>query len=407
MLSGRKAHCTLPNDHFRSKLTTTFPTRDPSKGFPLRIGEESQPGLHLAIDAEFVKIQNEEYTISVSGERHLLRPARLSPGRVSCLRIASTPQSLSSTETTDAAATQEANYDTIPFVDDYILVPEPIVNYSTKYSGLVPGDLSPTHSPYALQTLKYVYKKLWLLLNLGATFVGHGLDSDFRVLNIFVPPTQIIDTVKLFHRPEAKRYISLRFLAWFYLKDEAFQRGNHDSIVDAETALRLWRVYRGWEEDEKETTAIQTQTQIQVQTQTQSGDREIADTEVLTNTVHSNSNSNSISHSRVTQKLKLLYRQGPQTDWLPPEEYKDKMRALRAAAAAAAGTSASLAAVLGSGSGTGTGGGSASGFASGRITPEPGFGSGVGLAAAAMVTGGSVGGSGSGAGLSPGRIRKT
>lgn len=54
--------------------------------------------------------------------------------------------------------------------------------------------------------------KLRLLVDGGATFVGHGLDKDFRTLNLFVPDSQIKDTAKLFKLAGA-RYLSLRFLA--------------------------------------------------------------------------------------------------------------------------------------------------------------------------------------------------
>lgn len=72
--------------------------------------------------------------------------------------------------------------------------------------------------------------------------MGHGLASDFRVLNLYVPKEQVIDTVELFKLPDG-RNLSLRYLAWFFLEgeDKHVQTGNHDSIVDARTALHLWR----------------------------------------------------------------------------------------------------------------------------------------------------------------------
>ncbi|KAH0157419.1 hypothetical protein KCU67_g7913, partial [Aureobasidium melanogenum] len=98
-----------------------------------------------------------------------------------------------------------------------------------------------------LVNLKVAYKKLWLLLNLGVVFVGHGLPKDFRIINIHVPRAQVVDTVDLFsHRLRSQRRLSLRFLAWYLLKEEIQQDTDkgHDSVEDALTALKLWRKYQ-------------------------------------------------------------------------------------------------------------------------------------------------------------------
>lgn len=68
--------------------------------------------------------------------------------------------------------------------------------------------------------------------------MGHGLDLDFRMLNIFVPPSQIIDTVTIF-RQSRSRMISLRFLA-NYLLGYDMQQDTHDSIEDAKAAHELY-----------------------------------------------------------------------------------------------------------------------------------------------------------------------
>ena len=88
--------------------------------------------------------------------------------------------------------------------------------------------------------LKVAYKKLWLLLNLGCVFVGHGLPKDFRTINIHVPKAQVVDTADLFYK--GHRRLGLKFLVWYLLKED-IQKETHDSIEDARSALKLWRKF--------------------------------------------------------------------------------------------------------------------------------------------------------------------
>jgi PAB-dependent poly(A)-specific ribonuclease subunit 2 len=159
--------------------------------------------------------------MKADGSRETIRPARQGLARVSVLRGA-------------------GNAEGVPFMDDYIRIAEPVVDYLTAYSGIKPGDLHPETSPHVLVSLKAAYKKLWLLLNMGCLFIGHGLPKDFRIINIHVPRAQVVDTVELFYMKDRGRKLSLRFLAWHILKEE-IQTETHDSIEDARTALKLWR----------------------------------------------------------------------------------------------------------------------------------------------------------------------
>lgn len=162
------------------------------------------------------------------GERETIRPIVYALARVSVIR---------------GSGEDEGQ----PFIDDYIATKEPIVDYLTSYSGIVAGDLDPRTSRHNLVSLKVAYKKLWLLLNLGCHFLGHGLRQDFRVTNIHVPKAQIIDTIEFFFVKARLRKLSLAFLAWYLLKED-IQLETHDSIEDARTALKLYRKYQEFQD---------------------------------------------------------------------------------------------------------------------------------------------------------------
>ncbi|KDQ59577.1 hypothetical protein JAAARDRAFT_77653 [Jaapia argillacea MUCL 33604] len=194
----------------------------------LRYEELPKPGTLVAIDAEFVSMQQEETEYRSDGTKKIIRPARLSLARVSVLRGDGPKQG-------------------IPFIDDHIHTSEAIVDYLTEFSGIKFGDLDPHLSRYTLTPLKLVYKKLRLLVDRGCIFIGHGLSKDFRIINLFVPPDQVIDTVDLYFIRSRQRRLSLRFLTWFVLK-ENIQTETHDSIEDAHAALRLFKAYHEFEE---------------------------------------------------------------------------------------------------------------------------------------------------------------
>ena len=72
----------------------------------------------------------------------------------------------------------------MPVIDDYIRAVEPVYDYLTRFSGLVPGDLDPTVSKHHITKLKHAYLKLRYLVDCGCVFVGHGLKQDFKMINI-------------------------------------------------------------------------------------------------------------------------------------------------------------------------------------------------------------------------------
>jgi PAB-dependent poly(A)-specific ribonuclease subunit 2 len=175
------------------------------------------------LDTEFVAVRQPEIEMNSEGERETIRPIVYALARASVVR-------------------GQGEDEGVPFIDDYISIREPIVDYLTSYSGITANDLNPHTTTHSLLPLKVVYKKLWILLNLGCKFLGHGLKQDFRVINIHVPKTQIIDTIDLFFLKTRLRRLSLAFLAWYLLKED-IQMETHDSIEDSRTALQLYRKY--------------------------------------------------------------------------------------------------------------------------------------------------------------------
>ncbi len=190
--------------------------------------ERPGPDTIIALDTEFVSVKQPEIEMNSDGERETIRPMSHALARVSVVR-------------------GQGELEGVTFIDDYVAIKEPIVDYLTLYSGITPGDLDPRTSPHNLVTLKIAYKKLWVLLNLGCKFLGHGLRQDFRVINIQVPKAQVIDTIELFYLKSRLRKLSLAFLAWYLLKED-IQLETHDSIEDARTALKLYRKFLEFED---------------------------------------------------------------------------------------------------------------------------------------------------------------
>lgn len=183
--------------------------------------DESIPDL-VALDAEFVLIRNEISEVHSDGSKNLVSPKKLSLARLSVIR---------------------ENEKVL--IDDMVESKLPIVDYVTAYSGIEPGDLDPVNSSFGLVARKNSTRKLWILLNSGTKFVGHALVNDFRTINLYVPPSQVVDTFNLFYDRDRNglRRLSLKFLMWAVL-GEHVQTGNHDSVQDAQSALRLYRKYQ-------------------------------------------------------------------------------------------------------------------------------------------------------------------
>jgi PAB-dependent poly(A)-specific ribonuclease subunit 2 len=143
------------------------PNADPQHEV-LKEDEMPKAGTLVAIDAEFVALQQEETEIRSDGTKSLIRPSTLTLARVSVLRG------------------DDGEKEGVPFIDDYIATSEPIVDYLTEFSGIVAGDLDYMQSKHTLVPLKVAYKKLRLLVDLGCIFIGHGLNKDFRIISKYM-----------------------------------------------------------------------------------------------------------------------------------------------------------------------------------------------------------------------------
>ncbi|KAI3321081.1 PAB-dependent poly(A)-specific ribonuclease subunit PAN2 [Xylariaceae sp. AK1471] len=193
--------------------------------------EPAGPDSIVALDTEFVKISQPEVEMHSDGNSKIIRPTVHALARTSIIRGSGMDEG-------------------VPFIDDYITIKEKVVDYLTSYSGITREDLDKTTAEqrgHNLVPLRIAYKKIWILLNLGCKFLGHGLKQDFRVINIHVPKAQVIDTSDLFFIKERLRKLSLQFLAYTVLRED-IQLHTHDSIEDARTALRLYRKYQEYEE---------------------------------------------------------------------------------------------------------------------------------------------------------------
>ncbi|XP_055329760.1 PAN2-PAN3 deadenylation complex catalytic subunit Pan2-like [Paramacrobiotus metropolitanus] len=201
---------------------------EPSSIIPIQETECFGPSDVVALDAEFVSLSDGEVEFHADGTKSIIKPSMMSLGRVTVVRghgvLAGTP-----------------------FMDEYVVARDKIVDHLTEFSGIQPGDLCADFSSKRLQTLKSVYVRLRYLVDQGVRFIGHGLNNDFRVINIKVPKDQIIDTVQLFRLPD-QRLISLRFLAWYFLGSH-IQIHSHDSIEDAQSALYLYQKYEALTKD--------------------------------------------------------------------------------------------------------------------------------------------------------------
>lgn len=160
----------------------------PSSASPHSFGVQlPEPGGLIAFDGEFVSVTLEQTQINTNGQRVISEEGRQILARMSLLyggKLHQLGDALSE------LSEEELNAPSTLLADDYILPLEPVLDYVTRFSGIVAEDLNPMTSKHAIITHRAAYLKLRYFIDRKFIFVGHGLQKDFETANIFVPPDQ-------------------------------------------------------------------------------------------------------------------------------------------------------------------------------------------------------------------------
>jgi hypothetical protein len=134
----RDENPTIPADVLMTQSITDG--RPPS--YPIHLDSLPGKGDLIAFDAEFVSVQEEESTLTKSGSKVTLREVRHAVARISVIDC----------------KTRKV------LIDDHVLPKEPVVDYLTRFSGIVAKDLDPSQSPHHLISTRSAYLKLRFLM---------------------------------------------------------------------------------------------------------------------------------------------------------------------------------------------------------------------------------------------------
>ncbi|XP_067139439.1 RNA exonuclease 4-like [Centruroides vittatus] len=128
--------------------------------------------------------------------------------------------------------------------DKYVKPKKTITDYRTAVSGIRPKDLING------EEFEVVQKEVRDILK-QRILVGHAIHNDLKILRLSHPKNKIRDTSRYeyFCSLTRGKTPSLKTLAMKILKIK-IQEGEHDSVQDAQTAMRLYIMYREKWEDE-------------------------------------------------------------------------------------------------------------------------------------------------------------
>ncbi|CEF69503.1 RNA exonuclease 4 [Strongyloides ratti] len=125
--------------------------------------------------------------------------------------------------------------------DKYVKVLEPVVDYRTYVSGITPKHLEKGENYFTVRN------EVKCILD-GRIIVGHDLRSDLKALKMpHFPNSYIRDTARFpgfdKYKSDRERSISLKNLMKRVFQID-IQRGSHDSVEDAKSAMRLYNTYK-------------------------------------------------------------------------------------------------------------------------------------------------------------------
>ncbi|KAK2144346.1 hypothetical protein LSH36_766g03107 [Paralvinella palmiformis] len=128
--------------------------------------------------------------------------------------------------------------------DKYVQPTDKVTDYRTQFSGIRPGDMEKG------EAFKIVQKEVHDILK-GRILIGHAIHNDLKVLFLDHPRKAIRDTsrYKSFRKLFQGRQPALKKLSDQVLGVRV-QEGEHNSVQDAQAAMRLYAMYKKpWEKE--------------------------------------------------------------------------------------------------------------------------------------------------------------